>query len=106
MTISVARSAIQAASSGERRAAAPAAAAGAGGSGNREWETALTSTPTPTPTASVTLSCPTSACSATPATGISANDSTRIAVSGLPLVKPTKKIEWSTTAVINTAANA
>ena len=90
MTISMARSAIQAASSGATRAAAPAAAAGAGGSG-KESERRRSRTPTLTPIASVTLSVPTSACSATPATGISVNESTRIVVSGLPRTRPAKK---------------
>src|SRR5436853_262110 len=83
---------IHEARSAEGSAAAPADAAGAGGSGKNAWDTVLASTPTVTPTAIVVLSCPTSACSATPATGISVNDSTRTAVRGLPVVKPKKKI--------------
>jgi len=71
ITTSVPRSAIQLAVSrlgGDALAAFPAAA-----SGNKACEKPLTRLPTAIPTAMVMLMIVTSACSATPATGISAH---------------------------------
>jgi hypothetical protein len=66
------------------------AAFAAGASGKKACEKPLTKLPTATPTAMVTLRIVTSACSATPATGINVNATTRSMVSGLPVRIPKK----------------
>ena len=88
MTISMPRRAIHAAAPRSGGGLSAAAVERAALSGKNAFEAALTTVPTPTPIASVTASAPTTAWSATPTTGISVNESTRIVVSGLPPIRP------------------
>jgi hypothetical protein len=86
----VPRSAIQLAVSRLGGGALAAFAAAPGASGKKACEKLPTRPPTAIPTAMVTLMTVTSACSATPATGISVKTTTRSMVSGLPVRMPKK----------------